>query len=97
MLEQLELVDPCATSFQPRPPAAPLASLAGQPVALVDMMLNPSGGWGQALLDGVEDALRPSGARFGRERRKPLRGEDAGVWAAQMAAQYRAAVIAAGD
>ena len=89
------LVSPLAARFRPRPPAAP-RPLAGAAVVLVDSMLNPSAGWGQALLDGAA-ALAPTGARFERVRRAPLAGAPADEWADAVAARFAAAVIAVGD
>jgi hypothetical protein len=90
------LVSPLAQRFRRRSPAAP-RPLAGATVALVDSMLNPSAGWGQALLDGAAAALAPTGARFERERRAPLAGAPAEEWADAIAGRYAAAVIAVGD
>jgi hypothetical protein len=90
------LVSPVAERFQQRAPAAP-RPLAGAEVALIDSMLNPAADWGQALLDGAEQALTPTGARFGRERRAPLAGAPVDDWAEAIAGRYAAAVIAVGD
>ncbi|GIW06019.1 MAG: hypothetical protein KatS3mg060_0824 [Dehalococcoidia bacterium] len=90
------LVNPLAERFRQRPPAPPRL-LRGAEVALVDSMLNPAAGWGQALLEGTQAALAPTGARFGRERRAPLAGAPADDWADAIAGRYAAAVIAVGD
>ncbi|MCS6800949.1 MAG: hypothetical protein RMM58_03925 [Chloroflexota bacterium] len=90
------LVSPLAERFQSRPPAAP-RRLAGTDIALIDSMLNPAAGWGQALLDGAAQALAATGARFGRERRAPLAGAPVDDWADALASRYAAAVIAVGD
>ncbi|MFN8535808.1 MAG: hypothetical protein U0556_19900 [Dehalococcoidia bacterium] len=95
-MESSQLVSPLARRFRQRQPAAP-RPLNGREVALVDSMLNPTGGWGQALLDGAETALGETGAAFARERRKPLAGIPTDEWADAIAGRYAAAVIAVGD
>jgi hypothetical protein len=95
-MEQEELVDPRARRFQRRSLAPPRV-LAGQAVVLIDSMLNPAAGWGQALLAGAQAALAPLGARFQDERRPPLAGSPAAEWAEQIARHAAAAVIAVGD
>lgn len=90
------LVSPLAERFQRWAPAAP-RHLAGAEVALIDSMLNPAAGWGEALLEGAQQALAPTGARFGRERRAPLVGAPVDDWADTIAGRYAAAVIAVGD
>jgi hypothetical protein len=88
-------VNPMASTFQHRSPAPPMA--APGRIGLVDMMLNPASGWGQALLTGAERALEPRGATFGRERRHPLLGETVDEWTVEMRKKYGAAVLAVGD
>ena len=94
-----ELIDPTAPPAEGQPTAARPASLAGARVALVDGMLNPSGNWGQGLLDGVEQHLgeRFEGASFARIDRPQLMPNPPDVWAEAMASDYEALVIAAGD
>lgn len=93
------LVDPTAPPAERRATAERPASLDGSQVALVDGMLNPSGNWGQGLLDGVEQHLsaRFDDATFERIDRPQLMPNPPDVWAAAMADQYAALVIAAGD
>ncbi len=98
-MSERALIDPTA------PPAGRLeraerpASLDGARIALVDGMLNPSGNWGQGLLDGVEAHLseRYEGASSERIDRPQLAPSPPDVWAEAMADKYTALVIAAGD
>ena len=93
------MISPVAESFQRRsaPPRPP--SLAEARVGLVDCMLNPSGMWGQGILDGVEQALasRWAGIAFERVPRLQVGGEPSEIWAPAMARQFEALVFAAGD
>jgi len=92
-------VSPVADTFKPGQAAARPESLERSRVGLVDCMLNPSGNWGQGILDGAESALHehwPT-ATFERVPRPQVVAEPAETWAPAMAKQYAALVIAAGD
>lgn len=92
-------VSPVADSFQRGEPAGRPESLEDARVGLVDCMLNPSGNWGQGILDGAESAIhdRWPSATFGRVPRPQVVAEPIETWAPAMAKQYQALVIAAGD
>ena len=62
-------------------------------------MLNPGAGWGQGILDAVEERLRAAfpGTRFERVSRPPLFGAPSARWAAAMRKRYKALVTAVGD
>jgi hypothetical protein len=92
------LVNPVADTFEPRQPAPRRPELSGK-VGLVDGMLNPSGLWGQGILDAVEAELRERFPEVGFERvsRPQLGASPPDVWASAMADRYSALVIAAGD
>jgi hypothetical protein len=93
------LIDPTAPSAEPQAKAERPATLDGARVGLVDGMLNPSGNWGQGLLDGVERHLseRFEGTSFDRVSRPQLTPNPPDIWAEAMAEEYSALVIAAGD
>lgn len=93
------LIDPTAPPAGRQAVAPRPASLEGARIALVDGMLNPSGNWGQGLLDGVERHLasRFDGTSFTRVSRPQLTPNPPDVWAEAMAEDYAALVIAAGD
>lgn len=92
-------ISPVADAFKPGEPAERPESLEGARVGLVDCMLNPSGNWGQGILDGAEWAIRErwASATFERVPRLQVVAEPAETWAPAMAKQYQALVIAAGD
>jgi hypothetical protein len=61
-------------------------------------MLNQSAGWGQAILDGCEAALRERGVRtFVREARPAPKAGPAEEWAADRKGQFAAVVVTVGD
>ena len=93
------LIDPTAPAAGKLSIAARAATLDGARIALVDGMLNPSGNWGEGLLDGVEQHLaeRFDGASFDRISRPQLTPNPPDVWAETMSDSYAALVIAAGD
>ncbi len=93
------LIDPTAPAAQRVAKAERPANLDGARIGLVDGMLNPSGHWGQGLLDGVERYLtsRFEGTSFSRVSRPQLTPNPPDIWAEQMADEYAALVIAAGD
>ena len=93
------LIDPTAPATASQPIAERLGSLDGARIALVDGMLNPSGNWGQGLLDGIETHLsgRYENVQSERIDRPQLMPNPPDVWAEAMAASYTALVIAAGD
>jgi len=92
-------ISPVAETHRPRPAAARPPSLDGARIALVDCMLNPSGMWGQGILDAAQDSIRERWREitFDRVPRPQVGGEPAEGWARTMAQHYAALVIAAGD
>jgi len=93
------LIDPTAPSAEREAKAQRPATLDGACIGLVDGMLNPSGNWGQGLLDGVERHLteRFKGTSYARVSRPQLTPNPPDIWAEAMADKYSALVIAAGD
>src|ERR1700730_5676801 len=66
-------------------------------VLLIDGMLNPKAGWGQSILDGVEDALAGSGRTFQRIARRPGGASFPESWAPSLVGKVDLAVTAVGD
>ena len=98
-MNERALIDPTAPPAARQATAERPPSLDGARIALIDGMLNPSGNWGQGLLDGVEQHLGSAfeGATFDRISRPQLTPNPPEVWAEAMSDQYAALVIAAGD
>jgi hypothetical protein len=93
-------ISPAADTYRTRSRAPRLERLGDTTVGLVDSMLNPSGMWGQGILDAVERSIRsrhPS-VTFERVSRLPLAsGLAADRWAEIMKEKYAALVTAVGD
>lgn len=97
--ERPPLIPPTPPRKMERSPAIRPASLEDRSVGLVDSMLNPSAGWGSGMLTAVERELRQRWATVTTTRiSRPQLGLHQPVrWAAAMAAQHAALVIAVGD
>ena len=94
----MKLISPVSERFGARisAPRAPEGSPLS--ILLVDGMLNQKAGWGQALLDGVEQALeKPGFRRFERLIRSPHGSIPPEEWAHTRSGKTDLAVIAVGD
>jgi hypothetical protein len=93
------LISPVASVQPVRVAARRPAAANGKPIALVDSMIQPSGMWGQGILDMAERAIRDvrPGAAFERVQRPQLGEVPPEIWAQAMADRYAALVIAVGD
>jgi hypothetical protein len=98
MMAELRLVSP-ANEWIGRQICAPRPQLdAPISVLLIDSMLNPKAGWGQSVLDGVEQVLASPNRSFERLMRTP-RGDQTPpeIWAQRFAGRVQLAAAAVGD
>jgi hypothetical protein len=87
------LADVSATPcFASRPDAK--ASIT---ILLIDGMLNPKAGWGEGLLDGLEDVLAEEGREFIRTRRPVGGASFPESWFREQIGRAHLAITAVGD